>query len=167
VRARLLTVALLLAAGFVHADEDRGASPAPAPSPEPSLADRAQAASKNAKKPVSGQRVLTNDDLKKAKGNVIVLAATPASASTSTAVPADSHAGAPVADLPLSDQRERAARLRGGIDEVERQLAESTAEQRPAILKRLNDALDELARVHEAIGALSERARQGAPTAAP
>ena len=163
-RARHLTVSLLLLAGPVPADEDRGSgSTLATPTPEPSLADRAQAASRTKKKPTGSERVLTNEDLKKAKGNVIVLAATPGPGPA--AAPESRPGAAP--DLTLSEQKERAARLRGGIDEVERQLADSTPEQRPAIVKRLNEALDELARAHEAIGALAERAKQGATTAAP
>ena len=57
-----------------------------------------------------------------------------------------------------------AARLRGSIEEAQRQLAEATPEQRVAIEQRLTNALDELARAHEVIGALSERVRQGANT---
>jgi hypothetical protein len=111
--------------------------------------------------------VLTNEDLKKAKGNVIILSATPTPAPSVPA--AATGEGGAVAPLEFSfgavvEQRERAARLRGSIEEAQRQLAEATPEQRVSIEQRLKTALDDLARAHEAIGALSERVRQGANT---
>jgi hypothetical protein len=137
-----------------------------------SLAERAEAAAKSKKKPAPHDRVLTNEDLKKAKGNVIFLTATPApvdaataqgAAPGSAAAPADpsSVAAASISTVAIVDQRQKAARLRGLIEEAQRQLAVATPEQRPALEQRLNDALDELGRVHEAIGALTERVRAG------
>ena len=132
-----------------------------------SLAERAEAATRNKPKPTTSGRtaVLTNEDLKKAKGNVIILIATP----TPAPPPGTAVEGGTAAPLEFSfgavvEQRERAARLRGSIEEAQRQLAEATPEQRVAIEQRLTNALDELARAHEAIGALSERVRQGANT---
>jgi hypothetical protein len=133
-----------------------------------SLAERAEAATRNKPKPTTNGRtaVLTNEDLKKAKGNVIILSATP-----TPAPPPGSAVEGGAASAPLEfsfgavvEQRERAARLRGSIEEAQRQLAEATPEQRVAIEQRLTNALDELARAHEVIGALSERVRQGANT---
>jgi hypothetical protein len=147
VRIRALTLALCLVPGLTWSAE------------EPSLAERAAEANKTRKQPASPEKILTNDDLKKAKGNVIFLAATP------TAVPTAEPVVPAIPDVSMGEQRERAARMRGSIEEAQRQLAESTPEQRTAILQRLKDALDELARAHEAIGALNERARQGAPHA--
>jgi hypothetical protein len=150
VRARDLTVTavLLLHAGLGWSAE------------ETSLADKAEVAARSRNKktntPSPGQ-ILTNEDLRHAKGNLIVLTATPSPAAT--AAPAVA-----VLDLPLADQRDRAARLRGAIDEVQRQLLESTADQRPALEQRFKGALDELVRVHEAIGAQIERARLAAGT---
>jgi len=129
-----------------------------------SLAERAAEAASRARRKPTSDKVLTNDDLKKAKGNVIFLSATPTSPPPPVVV-------APAREVPIvplgamSEQREAAARVRGAIEEAQRQLADATPDQRIAIEQRLKSALDELARTHEAIGALSERARQGGTTA--
>jgi len=145
--------AAVLAAGLASSEEDTR-----------SLAERAAEAASRARHKPSSDKVLTNDDLKKAKGNVIFLSATPTPPPPAVVV-------APAREVPvipigaLSEQREAAARVRGAIEEGHRQLADATPEQRIAIEQRLKNALDELARTHEAIGALSERARQGGTTA--
>jgi hypothetical protein len=138
---------------------------------EASLAERAQAANKNREKKADAGRVLTNEDLKKAKGNVIFLQSTPTPASAVTVdVPVQPAAVAVVeGDIvrQLDEHRGRAARLRGVVEEAQRELAVSTADTRPVIEQRLRDTLDELARTHEMIGTLSERMRQGVGAAPP
>lgn len=148
-----MSLAAVLAAGLVSSEEDTR-----------SLAERAAEAASRARRKPSTEKVLTNDDLKRAKGNVIFLTATPTPPPTPVAV-------VPVREVPafapgaISEQREAAARVRGAIEEAQRQLAAATPEQRAVIEQRLNSALDDLARTHEVIGALSERARQGATNA--
>jgi hypothetical protein len=147
VKVAFVSLAAVLIASLVASEEDTR-----------SLAERAAEAASRARRKPTSEKTLTNEDLKRAKGNVIFLSATP------TAPPA---VVAPSRDVPiaalgaLSDQQVAGARLRGAIEEGLRQLAESTPEQRAAIEQRVKNALDELARTHEAIGALTERARLG------
>ena len=156
--ALFVSLAAVLAAAFVSAQEDTR-----------SLAERAaEAASRARRSPTSTStpdKVLTNEDLKKAKGNVIFLSATPTPPPTPLPVATAPRDFAVPPAGALGEQREAAARTRGIIEEAQRQLAESTPEQRTAIEQRLKAALDDLARAHEAIGALSERARHGGTTA--
>jgi len=149
--ALYVSFAAVLTAGVASSEEDTR-----------SLAERAAEAASRARRKPSSEKVLTNEDLKKAKGNVIFLSATP----TSPPPPIAAAREAPMLPLgAVSEQREAAARVRGAIEEAQRQLADATPDQRIAIEQRLKSALDELARTHEAIGALSERARQGGTTA--
>ena len=161
VRVLCLTLAAVVTAGLASSEEDTR-----------SLAERAEAA-RTRRKPASPsssrEKVLTNEDLKRAKGNVIFLTATPAP--PAEAAPAAIASSSPMPSAPISsgsistvaivDQRQRAARLRGSIEEAQRQLAVATPEQRTALEQRLDSALDELLRAHEEIGALTERVRQG------
>jgi hypothetical protein len=130
---------------------------------ELSLAERAEAANRNREKKSDGSRVLTNDDLKKAKGNVIFLQSTPTPAPPAAEAPSSSAPGVVEGDIvrQIDEHRGRAVRLRGALEEGQRELAVSTADTRPAIEQRLRETLDELARTHEMIGTLSERMRQG------
>jgi hypothetical protein len=147
VKVAFVSLAAVLIAGLVSSEEDTR-----------SLAERAAEAASRARRKPSSDKTLTNEDLKRAKGNVIFLSATP---TTPPPVVAPSRDVPVVALGALSDQQVAGARLRGAIEEALRQLAESTPEQRAAIEQRVKNALDELARTHEAIGALTERARQG------
>ena len=146
-RVFCLTLAVILFASLASLEEDKR-----------SLAERAEAARGRRKSP---DKVITNDDLKRAKGNVIILSA------TATPLPPAVVAAPAPRELPadhglLGEQRELAARLRGSIEEAHKQLSEATPDQRAAIELRLKNALDELGRTHEIIGAMSERARLGA-----
>jgi hypothetical protein len=143
-----VSLAAVLIASLVASEEDTR-----------SLAERAAEAASRARRKPASEKTLTNDDLKRAKGNVIFLSATPTAPPPAVAPPSRD---VPIAALgALSDQQVAGARLRGAIEEGLRQLAESTPEQRAAIEQRVKNALDELARTHEAIGALTERARLG------
>jgi cell pole-organizing protein PopZ len=153
VRVLYLSLAVFLAARLASPEEDKR-----------SLAERAEAA-RGKQKPPQG-KVLTNDDLKRAKGNVIFLSAT-ATPPPLAAAPTAAYREVPVSTGSVGEQREQAARLRGSIEEAQKQLAEATPDQRTAIEQRLKNALDELARTHETIGALNERARVGASPVPP
>jgi hypothetical protein len=186
-------LAIVVPPAVFAADDDPTPSPAPR---ELSLAERAEAARKQAEaqgrsrdgKP--GGRVLNNEDLKKAKGNVIYLQASPgsssgtsASASASTnvappaALPSSATIDVPVAKVPpgapadlireLDESRGRAIRLRGTIDDTQRALTEASAGERPALEERLRSTLNELLQTQEAIGVLSERMRQSDPASGP
>jgi hypothetical protein len=169
VRVPALTVIVLAMAGLVSGAE-------PAPTSEPSLADRAAAASaKKRDQPSTGERkVLTNEDLKKAKGNVIYL---PAPAATSAPPPApaasttsasDSGTAPPTGDpiRQLDELRGRALRLRTTLDAAQKERTEATTdEQREALDQRIRDTVDELTRTYESIGALSEQLKTGAEPA--
>lgn len=127
---------------------------------EPSLGERAAASQRQHerdKKAVEG-RVLNNEDLKHAKGNVIFLPAVPApSADVQPSVP---PAGAAEMVRQLEESRAHAARLRASVEDAERALAASTPGQdREDTERRLRAALDELVEAHEAIGALLQRVR--------
>jgi len=153
VRVLYLSLTVLLAARLASPEEDKR-----------SLAERAEAARGSKKR--SPDKVLTNEDLKKAKGNVIILSATATPPPPAVSVSAYREV-VPVVTGTVGEQREQAARLRGSIEEAQRQLGEVTADQRMAIELRLKNALDELARTHETIGAMTERARLGASPVPP
>jgi hypothetical protein len=186
VRAFWFTAALVIASSIASAQEEE---PTPVPRPperELSLAERAEAAKKQAdasnkdRKP--GGRVLNNEDLKKAKGNVIYLqapasAASPRVSSSSVLPSTTSPSEVPVvvtkvlvpasSDLvrELDESRGRAMRLRTTIEDTQRALSEApSGEGRTALEERLRSTLNELLLTQEAIGVLSERMRQSDPS---
>jgi len=140
-----------------------------------SLAERAEAAKAangNRTKTSTG-RVLTNDDLKKAKGNVIFLSPSPTP--PPLAHPSPVSAGlTPVSvsevlapsDLvrQLDENRGRALRLRAAVEQAQRDLVDAAPADRPAVEQRLREALDELMKTSETIGTLSERSRPSGAT---
>jgi hypothetical protein len=174
-----LTAALVLAAGLhvSTADDEQ----TPRTNRELSLAERAEAAKRNAdaaaknndRKP-SG-RILDNDDLKKAKGNVIYLQApvspaTPLVTSSSVLPAANPSVDVPVTRAPaasgdllreLDENRGRAIRLRTSVEDAQKALSDAPAgEGRAALEERLRSMMSELLQTHEAIGVLLERMRQ-------
>jgi hypothetical protein len=188
VKALCLAVALAIAAPGLFAEDDP--TPSPAPTRELSLAERAEAARKQAeaqgktrdRKP--GGRTLNNEDLKKAKGNVIYLQ-TPVPPAAPSAAPAGLLPALPTSDpsvglgrVPagasgdlireLDESRGRALRLRATVDDTQRALAEVPAgDDRTALEERLRSTLNELLQTQEAIGALTERMRQSDPASGP
>jgi hypothetical protein len=154
VRVPTLTASLLAVAGLLGSAE-----------PELSLADRAAAAvAKKREQGTTELKVLTNEDLKKAKGNVIYL---PAPAATSAPAPSAPTA-APEVAVPitvtgdpirqLDELRGRSQRLRTTLEAAQKERSEATTdEDRGALDKRIRDTVDELTRTYEAIGAVSER----------
>jgi hypothetical protein len=181
VKTLCLVAALAIAVTAAFGDDDP--TPSPAPTRELSLAERAAAARKLAeaqgrsRDSKNGGRVLNNEDLKKAKGNVIYLqpAATNAPANTSSAAhPSGPSASEPVVNVvkvpagasgdvirELDESRGRAIRLRATIDETQRALADAPpGDARTSLEERLRSTLNELLQTQEAIGVLSERMRQ-------
>lgn len=146
-RKALLLLALLVSVPCLAFGDDE----------PPSLAAIAEANRSRDKK--AGDRVLTNDDLKKAKGNVIFLQPTAAPAAPRRAEAPDGGA-APSGDLTrqLDESRGRALRLRAAVEAAQKDLADAPeGEARTALQQQLRTTLDELLKTHEAIGALTER----------
>jgi hypothetical protein len=185
----LIAAVLLAVTTAVSADDE---TPPVRDSREPSLAERAEAAKKNAesaaaknknRKP-SDPRILNNDDLKKAKGNVIYLHApasvAPSRVTADSPLPADGApaevpvarmsplpaVGAPAGDLlrELDENRGRALRLRGNVEDAQKAWLDAAPEARPAVEERLRATMNELLQTHEAIGVLLERMRQSDPS---
>ncbi len=144
-RALSLTAVLLLVADLVALAE------------ESSLAERAEAINKTKDKekktPGSG-RVLNNDDLKKAKGNVIYLPSTPTPAPTAPplgpALPDGDRTRA------LDEHQGRAVRLRSVLEEAQKELAGASPDKRRALEEKLQETLNELLQTQETIGKLKE-----------
>jgi len=107
-----LLLAVFVSAGSLSICDDEPA--------QPSLASIAEATRNKDKKAAAGGRILTNDDLKKAKGNVIYLQATPAPVPPGGRLEAStsSHVALPAAGDPvrqLDESRGRALRLRATL----------------------------------------------------
>jgi hypothetical protein len=184
VKSLLFTLVLAAAAAALASAQD---DPTPVPTREPSLAERAEAVKRQAAAKDKGRdqkpagRMLNNEDLKKAKGNVIYLKApaspVPVVVSAAPSTPSMSDASdVPVAITKapvgasgnmlreLDESRGRALRLRTTIDETQQALANGPSpEYRTVLEERLRSTMNELLQTQETIGALSERMRQSEP----
>jgi hypothetical protein len=184
VKSLLFTLVLAVAAAAVASADD---DPTPTPTREPSLAERAEvakrqvAASNKGREQKPAGRMLNNEDLKKAKGNVIYLKAPASAAPVAASAPVSASSASSASDVAvaitrspvsasgdlvreLDESRGRAMRLRKTLDETQQALAGGPSpEYRTVLEERLRSTMNELMQTQETIGALSERMRQSEP----
>lgn len=136
------------------------------PTPEPSLAEQAERATKNnkKKKPSAG-KVLTNEDLKKAKGNVIFLQETPAPSGSPAEGNQDTSGGvsatrATQLQSQMDELGGRANRYRKAIADAQMEMPQASSDRRSALEMFIKDSEKELAKAEEAMTELEDKARR-------
>jgi hypothetical protein len=157
-----MTALVLCASAVVSAQS-------PPPAEEPSLAEIAEKTKKTRTKPAS-KKVLTNDDLKNAKGNVIVLPAEAVPVATEPTVapsPAEGDAsGAPLVPPGeiqgrIDELSGRIARLRKAVDEAQREASgDPEPERRASLVRTIEESRKAMVDAELMILGLEEAARR-------